>query len=182
MNQEEQKVVNKIKGLLRQSVAPWCIRCHEKMKANGRGWYCNNRLCYPDNPEAPWCLPCQTEMVAYGYSSTRAQRWMCPCCTRTLSSTYLSYLDHASPKREIRKPEKYEEAVRLFRAGRSVRSVAHALGIHHMTALRYRNAGVKEDVRCECGESAKHQGWCWWRYQQSPKRQEFMQRWHSKDA
>lgn len=180
LNVAQEKIVNKITELLRHVAAPWCFKCRARMKANGRGWYCNNRECYPDNPEAPWCLSCQIEMGAYGYSRTRAHRWMCNSCTRTLSSVYLGTYDYGFQKRQIRKPEKYQQAVDLFRQGYSVRKVAVKLNIQPMTAMRYRDLGIKEEVRCPCGGDARHQGWCRWRYQQSPRRQEFMERWHSK--
>lgn len=57
-------------------------------------------------------------------------------------------------------------------AGMSLRWIARTVGISKNTVKRYLPL-AGEDRSCPCGGPAGHQGWCKWRYAQSPARQAF---------
>lgn len=74
------------------------------------------------------------------------------------------------------KPEKVQTAQTLFLNAKSIRQVAAIVGIARNTAegIRRRMPNYR-NILCACGKPALHRGWCAVRFQQSPKRQEFMQ-------
>lgn len=117
----------------------------------------------------PWCIKCHRPSVKAELTAKGAQRWQCPLCR-------IRY----GEKDYCERNEKRNLAVRLFNEGLSLRQVCRAVGIVKHTATAYRKLSTR--VVCECGRSIDHKGWCWWRLQNSPKRQEFMKRWHSKAA
>lgn len=79
----------------------------------------------------------------------------------------------------IRKVSSYRRAVTLYREGKSIREVRALLGLSMTAASKFRKLALENfTVVCKCGLLAGHRGWCSWRYQNSPKRQEFMKRWH----
>lgn len=115
---------------------------------------------------APWCVRCRGKMIENGHDRYSNQRFRCVEC-RTTTGYGVS---HRSVKR-IR-------AIELFRQGLSLRTVCRIVGLQKATATKYRRSVAA--CPCPCGQDSKHRGWCWYRYQNSPKRQEFMKRWHSK--
>lgn len=119
----------------------------------------------------PWCVTCRTLMKANGHDGRGFQRWYCRTCQATTGGRDGYGANHRNVK-EIR-------ATLLFEQGHSLREVCKLVGIHIVTAAKYRRSA--RPSLCRCGRDSKHQGWCWWRYQQSPKRQEFMRQWHSMD-
>lgn len=129
----------------------------------------------------PWCIQCRIRMKRNGLSRKSAIRWMCIGCGQSvLASTRL----HSSRgKTGIYKPDKYEQAARLFREGFSVRRVVALVGISKATASKYRQAALKGlDIRCACGQTTDHRGWCQWRFERSAKRKEFMKRWRQRTS
>jgi hypothetical protein len=62
----------------------------------------------------------------------------------------------------------------LFRAGIGVRASARRLGISKITAQRYYREFP--ELKCPCGEPARHRGWCQHRVALSPERQNFLSR------
>jgi predicted Zn-ribbon and HTH transcriptional regulator len=66
---------------------------------------------------------------------------------------------------------------KCFREGRSVRQAERLVGVSRgAVQAHYRTFG--ERPLCRCGESSGHRGWCKYRFEESPKRQRFMQEWH----
>ena len=61
-------------------------------------------------------------------------------------------------------------------AGAGIRAAASAAGVSKVTVNRYRRLLVASGVTlyCGCGKTAGHNGWCAWRYRQSPARQAFI--------
>jgi hypothetical protein len=79
----------------------------------------------------------------------------------------------------VRKVDRLDKAIPLFRAGYSTREVMRLVGISNGTAIKFRRIALRKiDVHCGCGKQAGHKGWCSYLYQRHPKRQEFMKRWH----
>ncbi len=75
-------------------------------------------------------------------------------------------------------PELISHIERLTREGKSVRKIFAELGISKNTIQKYRNAYLdKNDIKCACGKPVKHVGWCWFRFDASPERKTFMDRW-----
>ena len=178
LNREQEKVVRKIKGLLRLASAPWCIRCQIRMKGVGRYFYCG--VCEPleDNP---WCVKCRRVTKASGVDRYLIQRWMCTRCFTSFLGSRLSKRIIAG-EQVIRKVEQLERAIPLFRDGVSIRRVMRIVGISNATANKFRQIALADyDARCACGEAAGHRGWCSDRYQNSQRRQEFMRRWHRRE-
>lgn len=185
MGDEREKVLKRAtrlhKGaerLAKRDAAPWCIECHARMKRNQRGFYCP-RQCDPDLGRNPWCLKCKTRMGAAGLTANKIQRWRCRGCCFTVTETYQSgrwgrmLLTH-------RKPDKFAAAMILFKAGLSGRQVEKILHVSKVIAMRYRKVAIEKfDCRCQCGKVVGHNGFCSLRYKNSPKRQEFMRRWHT---
>jgi hypothetical protein len=68
---------------------------------------------------------------------------------------------------------------RLMQAGFSIRAIARVTGLSRITIRNYREEMCVPHV-CECGAEARHQGWCWARFQASKRRQDFMRRWHKR--
>jgi hypothetical protein len=63
----------------------------------------------------------------------------------------------------------------LARRGYGIRSVARLSGLAPNTVAKYYPRD--EDVRCRCGASVFHKGWCAWRVTESPERLAYLQRW-----
>lgn len=126
----------------------------------------------------PWCCACRFRMNRHGVTRSGDLRW---CCVKCGVSTLTQGI-HLTPgwrTGSLNRPDKYERAAALFREGRSVRDVMKAVGVAQATATKYRTLALKDcDARCKCGQAVGHIGWCWWRYEQSPLRQEFMRKWH----
>jgi|ERR1041384_183071 transposase-like protein len=174
---DEQSVLKQIEGLIASASAPWCVSCREKMYRSKGGFYCYNCGDCRGESEHPVCISCRRSMIAHGYDSRAVPRWRCKPCDITVCqfTTRGSYNSAA-----IRMPDKFMAAREWFRAGHSCRTVARKVGIAKHTAEKYRKfILVAEEIRCPCGQLSTHRGFCWWRYQNSPKRQEFMKRWHS---
>lgn len=121
---------------------------------------------------APWCVSCREKMCPNGHDRYCNQRWFCEKCGATCGKLR-AYGSRTRVVKQLR-------SVMLFEQGYSLRQVIRIVGITNATASKYRK--LAHLPQCKCGQNIKHQGWCWWRYQQSPKRQEFMKRWHSKAA
>lgn len=177
LNREQAKVVRKITELLRIAAAPYCIACRARMKGGSGRYYCNQ--CefglWLDNP---WCMKCRKRTKAFGVTRDAVQRWMCNWCSTTFSGSRPKTTSGEYPD-FVRKVDKLDESIPLFRDGRSTRDVMRIVGISNATANKFRRIALKDfDARCKCGEPAGHRGWCWWRFQNHPKRQEFMKRWH----
>jgi hypothetical protein len=73
------------------------------------------------------------------------------------------------------KPDKVDLLRQVARRGYGIRATSHLTGISVHTVAKYYPR--EEDIRCRCGDSASHQGWCAWRVTESPKRLAFLQRW-----
>lgn len=128
-----------------------------------------------------FCVGCKGEMKKSGHTSNDVPRWRCTEC----GANYLGSRKRLARLngQQIRKPDKYAEAERLFRAGYTTRQVESEVGICKTTANHYRKEALRNyDARCVCGRPAGHKGFCWHRYQNSPKRQEFMKQWHSQTS
>jgi len=69
--------------------------------------------------------------------------------------------------------KKVVEAEKLFHEALSLRQVANLVGIAPNTAARIR-AGIPGTILCPCGKSAKHNGWCSYRFSKSQRRQLWM--------
>jgi hypothetical protein len=71
----------------------------------------------------------------------------------------------------------------MLLAGHSIRSVSFITGVHRATVRRMKviiEDILDEPLTCPCGQPATHQGWCRHRLSNSPDRQEFLARMHSK--
>lgn len=179
LNAEQERVVNNITELLRKVAAPWCVICRLRMKGNGQGWYC--RTCESLHlEENPWCVKCRKRTKAYGVTRDAVQRWMCNWCSVSFLGTRVSKSSIVGEYPDmVRKVAKLDEAIPLFRSGCSTREVMKRIGVSNGTANKFRRIALKDfNARCKCGEQAGHRGWCYWRFQHSPKRQEFMKQWH----
>lgn len=73
--------------------------------------------------------------------------------------------------------------------GNGIRKTAKIVGVSKNTvkkfyrillAIRFK-AGMG-DILCPCGDHIGHQGWCTYRYSQSPERQKFMRDWNRKNT
>jgi transposase-like protein len=170
------QVVQQIEGLLRSAQAPWCVTCRNKMRGSGHGFYCV--VCPAQFRDPPWCITCRRATHPHGFDRNGFQRWLCDWCSATFSNFYTSEFDYHEGS--IRKPRALMASIPLFRQGLSVRAVGDAIGISKHTAMKFRRIALRDyDARCACGRPVGHNGFCWHRYQNSPKRQEFMRRWHS---
>lgn len=72
-------------------------------------------------------------------------------------------------------------------AGNSIRATSRLTKTSKCTVrklykilLAMRSKSGKDDILCPCGQPITHQGWCVYRYKNSPKRQKFMKNWHKK--
>lgn len=176
---DEQSVVKQIEGLIASASAPWCVKCQNKMRNSGHGYYCF--VCPAEFREPPWCIPCREATRPYGKDTNDVQRWLCMWCSSVFSGHYQSEFDIIEGS--IRKSKALQAAIPLFRQGLTIRDVGVRVGIAKATATKFRRIALRDyDARCKCGGVAGHRGFCWWRFQNSPKRQEFMKRWHSKVA
>jgi transposase-like protein len=114
---------------------------------------------------APLCPSCGNGgLVKAGKDRRGHQRLLCNICLRTVNE-----------KRRYLLPgmyladEKLVAAKTVLLAGRSIRQAARIAGIAQMTARKIaRTLGPR---RCECGQDARHRGWCPVRFQESPVRQ-----------
>lgn len=175
----ERSVIKQIEGLIALASAPWCVKCHEKLRHAGHGWYCV--FCPVEFTDPPWCIKCHSTTRSYGHDRNGFRRWMCYSCSVVFSNQYLSEFDIIEGS--IRKAHALAAAIPLFQQGLTVRTVGDLVGVSKHTAMKFRRIAMRQaDCRCKCGQSAGHRGFCWWRYQNSSKRQEFMKRWHSKAA
>lgn len=118
---------------------------------------------------APMCVTCHNVCIMSGVDRNGRQRWRCRTCD-------FSFLGSGEVN-QIKK-EKRELAVSLFRSAKSVRQVAAEVGISTQTAQKIRDEEIKEPILCPCGKDAKRQGWCKFRYEQSPARQAVMEKVH----
>ena len=86
----------------------------------------------------------------------------------------------------IRKGMYYKEGrlakiIKLIIFGKGNREIRRITGAHTTTiakvrlVLRIKKLHIRN---CPCGQPATHRGWCFYRFQKSTKRQEFMERWH----
>lgn len=123
----------------------------------------------------PWCVQCREKMKRCGFDRNGGQRWKCGTCNITYG---LPQFHKDKLSKPAYKPERLESARILFLQGYSIRQVMREVGLSKQTAHQYRKRSVTDDIRCQCGASVLHRGWCWWRYKQSPKRQEVVRKWH----
>lgn len=72
----------------------------------------------------------------------------------------------------------------LLQTGISNREVARQTGASTITIAKVRAELEKltGPILCPCGTHSIHQGWCSWRFKQSPKRQAVMKRLHAKKS
>lgn len=127
------------------------------------------RYAAPGVSVAPACRFCGGTTKRFGRTETGYQRYRCRSCSRVMS-------DSPRPQRggNRLKAEKEAKLRELLAAGWSIRSAAAAAGVSKRTAeLRAREI----QATCPCGQPARHRGWCSWRFQRSPRRQEFLERW-----
>jgi hypothetical protein len=79
----------------------------------------------------------------------------------------------------LRKGQKYLQAARLFREGKSTREVQRIVGLTPVTACKYRKLALKDlTALCGCLKPAGHRGWCAYTLARSPKRQAWLAQWH----
>lgn len=80
-----------------------------------------------------------------------------------------------------------EPVENLLSSGLSIRAVSRFTGVHTQTVKKVLKFLLKErdslnlgPILCPCGKVSTHRGWCRVRYSNSPARQRFMRRWHSR--
>lgn len=79
-------------------------------------------------------------------------------------------------------PERRDQLKQLFLLGYSHRQIESATGISKATIVRYAKE-FQAGASCPCGGKAGHRGWCWWRYEFSPSRGEWMrEKWKARGA
>lgn len=61
--------------------------------------------------------------------------------------------------------------------GLSICAVSRLSGCCVATVRRYIRLRGGKRGKCGCGDDPSHQGWCWYRYKQSPERQAFIATW-----
>lgn len=92
-----------------------------------------------------------------------------------------TYIQIARSRIAVRKRAKLNQAIILFRAGRSTRDVMAVLNVANKTANNWRRIALKDyKALCGCGQEAGHRGWCSFRLKESPKRRAFLMRWHKR--
>lgn len=70
-------------------------------------------------------------------------------------------------------------AIRLLKAGRSIKSVARSMsGVLNVSTVRTLRRSIPdhEVANCPCGKPDGHNGWCSWRISQSPRFQRWQKR------
>jgi len=72
--------------------------------------------------------------------------------------------------------------------GKSIRAAAREAGCSRVTARKLHRILLADFAspgqvafRCACGKPSTHRGFCSARFRESPRRQAFMRRWHTKD-
>src|SRR5436309_7897655 len=70
------------------------------------------------------------------------------------------------------------EIYACLRRGWTIRPTAILCGVATNTVIRYRTRLIKErgQPKCPCGRPSSHRGWCKWRFNNSPGRQECLRR------
>lgn len=116
------------------------------------------------------CLKCRGRLNRFGFDRNGCPRARCnKCGTFTTTSN--------PAQRHIRSPRKHERAKEYLLQGESIRSTAQILGISKGTVERALDEIGDIEIKCGCGDDARHQGWCSVRLARSPKRQAFLMRW-----
>lgn len=65
---------------------------------------------------------------------------------------------------------------RLTNEGHGVRAITRLTGFSKGTVTRYRRQ-IGSEIKCGCGLSHTHKGWCKFRFAHSENRQRFMAEW-----
>lgn len=113
---------------------------------------------------------CQHEHIKlFGHHRNATQRLRCISCGKTLSCQRVNNFLVGEQKTALRK---------CFESGMSIRASARAVGVRRNTAWTYYKLW-NISALCGCGKPATHRGWCAVRFDQSPKRQEFMKQWRA---
>lgn len=116
------------------------------------------------------CLKCRGCLSRFGYDHNGCPRARCANCgTFTTSSNPLAQF--------VRSPRKREQAKGYLLKGESIRSTVQILGISKRTVESALDELQGIEIKCGCGDDARHQGWCRVRLARSPKRQVFLRRW-----
>lgn len=127
-------------------------------------------------PDAVANCVCGGALRKHGHTRNGCQRFRYASCGASSTNS-------RNPDGEISRA-KLRELRELFRAGQSARESMESSGLADMTVRKY--FGWFELLygprMCACGQPMKHRGWCSVRYAKSPKRQEFMKKWHKKKA
>lgn len=77
------------------------------------------------------------------------------------------------------KSETILAAKAILAKGASIRTVCRLARLSKNTVIKIKRQLLADRIiNCECGNPSGHRGWCAHRLMQSPKRQEFLRRWH----
>ena len=113
--------------------------------------------------------PNDTNIQLYGKTRGGSQRYRCKLCGKCFTWGRPAVYHRSG---------KFDAVKLLVIEGKSNRAIQRELGISKHTVARYRffieaEFGIG---RCPCGLPATHQGWCSYRYDNSPKRQAVMKK------
>lgn len=125
------------------------------------------------------CIKCRKRVNRFGFDVRGKQRLRCCHCQITFSA--VSPLVNGDGV-AIRMPMKHERARLLLLKGESIRGTAQIIGISKRTVERVLRDMGDVQIKCPCGQDARHQGWCAFRVARSPARQTFLSRWGMKAA
>jgi len=115
------------------------------------------------------CAACGSGwMIRFGHDRKGQQRLRCRRCGSTVTLCSLRGGNRLSPEKE-------DALADALGRGLTIRSAARAAGVAKATAFRYAEV-LNRPAHCPCGGPVTHQGWCWWRIQQSPARQAYLRR------
>lgn len=120
------------------------------------------------------CSNCRVLAKKFGFTRG-VQRFRCPSCGVTFSAFYAP---RTTDGKMVRKSvEKFNQVVELLMSGETIRGTASIAGVSRGTVEHYKAQIDTSAVRCECGGTAGHRGWCASRLARSPARQRFLKRW-----
>lgn len=126
------------------------------------------------------CPKCMGYVKLYGKTVRGKQRYS--CLSRDCAGWQKPFVYARAKVGNNRLPDEKAKIVKqILLGGISIRWTVRLTGVSKQTVRRIeRQLRLEGEKRvCPCGLDAKHQGWCSFRFRQSPARQSFMKRWRA---